>query len=99
MPDLQNLAAIVSSPQAGLMANQAVQASDLATRQGVASLQSDMARQQSQVLEASGAADAAMLSSEGLLQAEAARPRARGKGGPSAVSASETPKNRIDLIA
>lgn len=52
MSIIQSVTALFRSPDAAVMVNQAVQASDLAARQGQASLQRDAARREEMIVDA-----------------------------------------------
>jgi hypothetical protein len=101
MSILQAVTAIFRSPDAAVMAAQAVQASELAARQGVASIQRDAQRQADQV------APTTTLGSS--LAVEERRERGGDPGRPprrppaqTAASAQTTPippRSRLDILA
>ena len=103
MPDLQGVSNVFQSLNAAVMASQAVQASDMAARQGLASMQIDARRQEELVSEMAQAADSAEISGEHPeRQQEAPPPHPRSFRPPHSTSGPTVPgasPHRIDLIA
>jgi hypothetical protein len=101
MSDLQNLTALFRSPEAAVIANQAVQAAEIAARQGLASIRTDAQHRQAMVNQAEQAADTAQISDRGRQkEEEAPSPRRRHAGGEGAQGPdAPAPRRRIDLIA
>jgi hypothetical protein len=101
MSDLQNLTALFRSPEAAVVANQAVQAAEIAARQGLASIRADAVQRQAMVNQAEQSADSALISGEARQQEEeASKPRRRRAGGEGAQGPdAQPPRRRIDLIA
>lgn len=98
---LQNVNAIARSPEAAALVASGVQASDLAARQGQASIQRDAARQQDQVLaaEAGGPAEGVQRRRERPEQRPAPhrQPDPAPSGGPKAPY--PYPRHRLDILA
>ena len=102
MADLQGVSALFRSPDAAVMANQAVMASELAARQGSASLQIDAQLREYQVTQALQAADTAQIGGRDQAPEDGSEPRGRRRGTPSGGTAgpmAPAPVHRIDLIA
>lgn len=103
MPDLQGVSSVFQSLNAAVMASQAVQAADMAARQGLASAQIDAKRLENLVTEMGQSADSAEISGEhperpsdtGLPPSRARRRPPDSSGSP----VSGAPSQRIDLIA
>lgn len=99
MSIIQSVTALFRSPDAAVMVNQAVQASDLAARQGQAGLQRDAARREEMIVDAlPGQAPASV----GQRPEDEQRPRHRGRPEPdkagAGVLAPEAP-HRLDITA
>jgi hypothetical protein len=100
MPDLQGVSALFRSLDAAMIANQAVQASEMAVRQGSASLQVDAQRRQAMVTQMLQSAGAAAVGGEGQPPERGGPGRRRRPRDPE-VSGPPAPGSvhRIDLIA
>ena len=97
----QNVSAIIQSPELAEVVLQAVQAGEMAERQGLANLDSDAVRRQNQVAEAenSGKTSGVDLRAGVRRPLPPARRRARQAPAPAGEEAPPQGPHRIDLVA